>query len=57
VTLRIFVGEREVSRVVVPVPTGLMVELPIDLPAGSASIRTEADGPYRAMHWFALQPD
>jgi len=57
VTVRIFVSDREVAHVVVPVPTGLMLELPFALPAGSTSIRTEADGSYRAMHWFALQPD
>ncbi|MGE0550181.1 MAG: hypothetical protein AB7O24_08735 [Kofleriaceae bacterium] len=41
-----------------PAPRGKLVEVSIDLPAGSSrTIRTEAQGAYRAFHWFALQPE
>ncbi len=58
VTLRILDdGDRELAKVTIPAPTGSFVEVPIELPAGTpTAIRTEASGPYRAFHWFVLQP-
>ncbi|MGE0867269.1 MAG: hypothetical protein AB7P03_01815 [Kofleriaceae bacterium] len=41
-----------------PAPRGKLIEVSIDLPAGTSStLRTEAQGAYRAFHWFALQPE
>ena len=59
VTLRIFdEADRELAHATLPVPTGALVDVPFELPAGtSGTLHTEASGPYRAYHWFALQPD
>jgi hypothetical protein len=57
VTVRILDGDRELARTSIPPPTGPMFELPFDLPAGIRPLHVASDGPYRAMHWFALQPE
>jgi hypothetical protein len=49
---------RELTHASVPPPDGSFVEVAFDLPAGAPTIvRTQADAPYRAFHWFVLQPD
>ena len=59
VTMRITdEGGRELARQTLPAPTGPFVEVVFELPAGApATLRAEADGPYRAFHWFVLQPE
>jgi hypothetical protein len=61
VSLRILdAGEREIARATLPAPTasGAFVEITFALPAGSSSVlHTEASAPYRAFHWFVLQPE
>jgi hypothetical protein len=46
-----------VARASLPVPTGKMEEVTIDLPAARTAIRIRARTPYRVFHWFALQPE
>ncbi|HEY0477817.1 MAG TPA: hypothetical protein VGD37_09845 [Kofleriaceae bacterium] len=61
VALRILDGAgRELARATLPAPTaaGGFAEVAFALPAGSSpELRTEAPAPYRAFHWFALQPE
>ncbi|MBX3160130.1 MAG: hypothetical protein KF773_29455 [Deltaproteobacteria bacterium] len=58
VTLAVSDGDGNVlGTLPIPRPVGPFVELAVDVPAGVSEIRTEAPGPYRAFHWFALQPD
>lgn len=45
-----------IETVTVP-PPGPLVEVSVALPAGVSAIRTAADAPYHAYHWFALQPE
>ncbi len=41
-----------------PAPDGSFAEVAFELPAGtSTTLSTEAAGPYRAFHWFVLQPE
>jgi hypothetical protein len=52
---------RALAHVTVPPPTGAFLEVPIELPAHAfadahPTIRVTASGPYRAYHWFVLQP-
>ncbi|HWO19712.1 MAG TPA: hypothetical protein VNO30_13095 [Kofleriaceae bacterium] len=49
-----------VARATLAPPAGPFVEVPLELPAPGArevSVRVTASGPYRAFHWFVLQPD
>jgi len=51
---------REVARATLPAPTadGAFAEVSFALPAGTSPVvRTEASAPYRAFHWFVLQPE
>lgn len=59
VELRVLAADgRELGRATLPVPDGTFVEVAFDLPAGApATLTTEASAPYRAFHWFALQPE
>jgi len=59
VTLRILdADDRELAHATLPVPAGALVDVPFELPAGTrGTLHTEASGPYRAYHWFALQPE
>jgi len=53
-------ADRELSRATLPAPsaTGEFIEVAFALPAGTPSVvHTEAAAPYRAFHWFALQPE
>jgi hypothetical protein len=48
------------ARATLAPPAGPLVEVPLELPAPGArevSVRVTASGPYRAFHWFVLQPD
>jgi hypothetical protein len=56
VTLVVLVDDAEIGRLEIPPPKGRFVELELELPKGG-EIRTEATGPYRAFHWFVLQPE
>jgi len=53
-------GGAELGRIALPAPSAGFAEASLDLPAGPARLEltvTAADGkPYRAFHWFALQP-
>ncbi|MDQ3366128.1 MAG: hypothetical protein M3680_11945 [Myxococcota bacterium] len=51
-----------VARADLPVPSGALVEVafeiaPSAIAGASWTVRTRASGPYRAFHWFVLQPD
>ncbi|MGN6108664.1 MAG: hypothetical protein ACTHU0_26395, partial [Kofleriaceae bacterium] len=48
---------RELARTTLAAPTGAFVEYVFELPAGIDRITTSARAPYRAYHWFALQPE
>jgi hypothetical protein len=51
---------RELARATLPAPTadGAFAEVTFALPAGTPTVlHTEASGPYRAFHWFVLQPE
>ena len=49
---------RELARATLPAPDGRFVEISFALPAGAPRVvRTEAASPYRAFHWFVLQPE
>jgi hypothetical protein len=53
-------SDHELARATLPAPTadGAFAEVSFDLPAGSSPVlHTEASSPYRAFHWFALQPE
>ncbi|MBA2539542.1 MAG: hypothetical protein H0V17_07905, partial [Deltaproteobacteria bacterium] len=47
------------STLDVPAPRGALVEVELELraPALGFEIVVASDHPYRAFHWFALQPD
>ena len=58
VGLTVFAGDTAVARATIPVPDGVFVELPLELPAGIAhDLRIETTGWYRSYHWFVLQPE
>jgi len=43
-----------------PVPTGSLIEIEVDLPHGvdpELAVDVRANEPYRVFHWFVLQPD
>jgi hypothetical protein len=54
---------REVARATLPAPGGAFAEVTFALPAGalpagaSPVLHAEASAPYRAFHWFVLQPE
>jgi hypothetical protein len=51
-------GGHVVATQTVPAPQGVFAEVAFDLPAGtSPELHTLAHGPYRAFHWFVLQPE
>jgi len=53
-------ADRELARAPLPAPAadGAFAEVSFELPAGgSPALHTEASAPYRAFHWFALQPE
>ncbi len=50
--------DRVLGEKTIAVPDGNFAELAFELPAGtSTQLHTEASAPYRAFHWFALQPE
>ena len=50
--------DRVVATATIGVPNRRFSELAFDLPAGiSRTLHTEAAAPYRAFHWFVLQPE
>jgi len=50
--------DREFARATLPPATGRFAEVVFALPAGTpAVLHTRAAGPYRAFHWFVLQPE
>ena len=58
VTLRVLDGDdRELATAILAPPVGPFVEVAFELPAGVTTVRTEAPAPYRAFHWFVLQPE
>ncbi|HEU4733036.1 MAG TPA: hypothetical protein VFT22_34315, partial [Kofleriaceae bacterium] len=51
---------RELARETLPAPTpdGGFAEVAFALPPGSRPVlHTQASAPYRAFHWFVLQPE
>lgn len=53
-------ADRELARATLPAPgpSAGFTEVGFDLPAGAAAeLHTEASAPYRAFHWFVLQPE
>jgi hypothetical protein len=57
VTLAVMADGARVGEIVVQAPSGRMVEVELALPAGRATrIEIAASAPYRAFHWFVLQP-
>ncbi|HEX3759407.1 MAG TPA: hypothetical protein VHW23_11910, partial [Kofleriaceae bacterium] len=52
---------RELARGSLPPPDGSFVEVSFAIPAGAlpaqARLHGEASAPYRAFHWFVLQPE
>lgn len=58
VPLRILDGDgRELAAATLPAPDGRFAEVAFELPAGARDLVTAAGAPYRAFHWFALQPE
>jgi hypothetical protein len=60
VRLTISNDDTELAHLDIPPPLGTFVELAIDLPAqhtAELTLHTDAAAPYRAFHWFVLQPD
>ena len=58
VPLRILDGDgRELAAATLPAPDGRFAEVAFELPAGARDLATAAGAPYRAFHWFALQPE
>jgi hypothetical protein len=50
--------DREVAQATLPAPDGAFAEVSFALPAGTSPVlHTEASAPYRAFHWFVLQPE
>ena len=51
-------ADRELARATLPPATGRFAEVVFALPVGTpAVLHTRAAGPYRAFHWFVLQPE
>jgi hypothetical protein len=51
-------ADRELGKVTLGIPEGAFVEVAFALPAGtSTTLHTAAASPYRAFHWFVLQPE
>jgi hypothetical protein len=48
---------RELAAATLPAPDGRFAEVAFELPAGTREVATAAPAPYRAFHWFALQPE
>ncbi|HEY5937205.1 MAG TPA: hypothetical protein VIU61_21290, partial [Kofleriaceae bacterium] len=57
VTLALFASGTTIATTILPAPSGALVEIAFELPAGVRNIETRATGPYRAFHWFVLQPE
>jgi len=62
VTLRLLDGDTELGTLTIATTRGHVRELAFELPPHAlhdahARLHTEASGPYRAFHWFVLQPD
>jgi hypothetical protein len=57
VKLELVDGERAIAVATLPAPTGAFVEEMFELPPGVTELETRAAGPYRAFHWFVLQPE
>ncbi len=59
VSLTLFdADDRVVATATLATPNGLFVEYGFELPAGvSPELHSEAATPYRAYHWFVLQPE
>jgi hypothetical protein len=60
--MRLFESDTELAHLTIAPPTGTFAELAFELPPHAlhdshARLHTEASGPYRAFHWFVLQPD
>ena len=56
VTLDVQIDGAPVGTIVVPVPSGRMVDIELALPVGGARVAIVANAPYRVFHWFVLQP-
>ena len=62
VEIKLYAGKKLLGHLTIAPPAGTFSELafnlpPHALPARGAEVRTEASGPYRVFHWFALQPE
>ncbi|MGE0403341.1 MAG: hypothetical protein AB7T06_41925, partial [Kofleriaceae bacterium] len=58
VTLEVRIDGQRAGAIAVPPPSGRMIEVELSLPAARATrIEIAASGPYRAFHWFVLQPE
>lgn len=58
VTLVVSVDGAKAGELVVPPPSGRMIERDIALPTGAGkTVAITTSAPYRVMHWFVLQPD
>ncbi|MEO8552045.1 MAG: hypothetical protein ABI678_18840 [Kofleriaceae bacterium] len=62
ITLKLFVGPKELGHLTVAPPAGQFSELSFNLPqrafhTRSVELRTETSAPYRVFHWFVLQPE
>lgn len=59
VTLELFDDDdRRIATQTLPAPDGRFAEVVFELPAGTTgALHTRAPAPYRAFHWFALQPE
>jgi hypothetical protein len=62
VTVKLLWGKKELGALTIAPPAGAFTELTFNLPTYAirtpeAELHTEANGPYRAFHWFVLQPD
>jgi hypothetical protein len=59
VTVEVSTRAGSVRAAIAP-PAGALVEIALDLPAPGereVEVRVSATGPYRAFHWFVLQPE
>lgn len=62
VTVKLLSGTKVLGTLTIAPPAGAFTELTFNLPpyairTSEAEVHTEATGPYRAFHWFVLQPD
>jgi hypothetical protein len=62
VTLKLLSGTKVLGTLTLSPPTGVFSELtfnlqPYALRTTEAEVHTEASGPYRAFHWFVMQPE